>query len=56
LVFLAAQELDQECGEFLLSAAKAFAWKERTQNRVLADSCVELFRELPATRFAAQCF
>ncbi len=41
LVFIAAQELNEESGEFFSRAPEALAWEQRTQNRVLDYSRVK---------------
>jgi len=44
LHFIAAQELNEKSGELLCGATEAFAWEQRTQDRVLANSRVKFRR------------
>jgi hypothetical protein len=44
LLFIAAQELNEESSELFCGATEALAWEQRTKNRVPADSRVKFRR------------
>src|SRR5882724_6816437 len=54
LLFISAQELNQESGELFCGATKALAWEQRTKNRVLANTRVEFRRQPPAAIFSTK--
>src|SRR5262249_18610838 len=54
VLFIPTQELNEEGGELFDGAFGALARKQRTQDRVLADTCVKLRREPLATCLAVQ--
>jgi len=54
LIFVSAEELDEEGGEFFGGAAEGFAGEERAEDGVFGDSGVEGFGELEAGGFIAE--
>jgi hypothetical protein len=56
LLFIATQELNEEGAKLFDGAPQAFAWKQRAQKRVLANTSVKLRRQPLATGFTAERF
>jgi hypothetical protein len=54
VVFIAAEELNEEGGEFFGGAAEGFAREEGAEDGVAGDASVEGFGEADAGVFAAQ--
>jgi len=56
LIFVAAEELDKEGGEFFSGAAQGFAGEERVEDGIAGAAGVEGFGETEAGGFATERF